>query len=519
MKLGHKLLLAPLLTGLIALAGGGLNALLMHREAAASAVAFAGNLDQLRTITQVQDQLGRIHASAYRAVALIASLDEPALKAFRADLRSQVEGADRVVHLVAGGQADGAPLRALVHTIHSALARYGQQADNAVDMASVDPNTGVAAMQNADATFKTVSQTMADIVVGIGAAAEQTRAAASQRARQTTALLGAASVLATLATLLLCGLMLRRVMAALRRAAALALAVSQGDLAVPEHNDHAATRQRDDEIGDLQRALDQMVTGLRESIHTVQLTAQQIAGAGAEIATGNQDLSQRTDLATGNLQQTAASLHQLSTAVHQSAAAAAQASQLAQSAAEVAQRGGIAVGQVVATMDDINQASRRIADIVITIDGIAFQTNILALNAAVEAARAGEQGRGFAVVAGEVRSLAQRSAAAAREIKGLIGSNVEKVATGARQVREAGATMTEIVHSVQGVAGMISQITAAAAEQSKGIGQVSGAVSSLDHMTGQNAALVQQSAAAAEHLSAQARTLADIVARFHLHAG
>ena len=519
MKLGHKLLLAPLLTSLIALAGGGLNALLMDREAAASAVAFASNLQQLRTITQVQDQLGRIHAGAYRAVALIASLDGPALTAVRADLRQQIDGAGRVVRLVAGGQADGTPLQASVQGIQSALARYGQQADSAVDMASIDPNTGVAAMQNADATFMTVSQTMADIVVGIGIAAEQTRAASADRAHQTTALLTAASVLATLATLLLCGLMLRRVMAALRRAAALAQAVSKGDLVLPDSHADTATSQRDDEIGDLQRALDQMVAGLRESIHTVQRTAQQIAGAGAEIATGNQDLSQRTELATGNLQQTAASLHQLSSAVHQSAAAAAQASRLAQSAAEVAQRGGLAVGQVVATMDDINQASRRIADIIGTIDGIAFQTNILALNAAVEAARAGEQGRGFAVVAGEVRSLAQRSAAAAREIKGLIGSSVDKVATGARQVLEAGSTMSEIVHSVQGVAGMISQITAAAAEQSKGIGQVSSAVSSLDHMTSQNAALVQQSAAAAEHLSAQARTLADIVARFHLHAG
>ena len=187
-------------------------------------------------------------------------------------------------------------------------------------------------------------------------------------------------------------------------------------------------------------------------------------------------------------------------------------------AAQVAQRGGVAVGQVVSTMDDINTASKRIADIVGTIDGIAFQTNILALNAAVEAARAGEQGRGFAVVAGEVRSLAQRSAAAAREIKGLIGSSVEQVRAGTRQVREAGATMTEIVESVHRVEAIIGAITAASGRQRDNIGQVSQAVGSLDHMTQQNAALVEQSAAAAEQLRDQARSLTRLVTRFRISA-
>jgi methyl-accepting chemotaxis protein len=306
--------------------------------------------------------------------------------------------------------------------------------------------------------------------------------------------------------------MLRRVMAALRQAAELADAVSKGDLAA------CAATDRADEIGDLQRALGRMVAQLRDSMQTVQQTAQHIANAGAEIATGNQDLSQRTEQTAGNLQQAAASLEQLTSAVRQSAESAGQASALAQTAAAVAHRGGSAVGQVVATMDEINQASRRIGDIVGTIDGIAFQTNILALNAAVEAARAGEQGRGFAVVASEVRSLAQRSAAAAREIKGLIGSSVDKVDAGARQVREAGATMTEIVASVQRVADIIGQITAASAEQSHGIGEVSGAVGQLDHMTQQNAALVEQSAAAAEQLSDQARALTGIVAQFRVAA-
>ncbi|MCI1193720.1 methyl-accepting chemotaxis protein [Calidifontimicrobium sp. SYSU G02091] len=216
------------------------------------------------------------------------------------------------------------------------------------------------------------------------------------------------------------------------------------------------------------------------------------------------------------LRQAASSMEQLTGTVAHSADAAAQANQLASSAAQVARRGGEVVGQVVSTMDEINASSKKIADIIGVIDGIAFQTNILALNAAVEAARAGEQGRGFAVVAGEVRSLAQRSAEAAKEIKALIGTSVDKVETGSKLVADAGATMNEIVASVQRVSDIIGEISAAAREQSSGLGQVNAAVADLDRMTQQNAALVEQSAAAAESLKEQAKRLADVVATFRL---
>ncbi|MDR7334892.1 methyl-accepting chemotaxis protein [Roseateles asaccharophilus] len=262
-------------------------------------------------------------------------------------------------------------------------------------------------------------------------------------------------------------------------------------------------------VRDMSRGLSSIVANVRHGTDSMTV-------ASREIAAGNQDLSERTERQAGSLEQTSGSMQVLTDTVRQSADAAAQANQLAGSAATVAQRGGEVVGQVVSTMEEINASSKKIADIIGVIDGIAFQTNILALNAAVEAARAGEQGRGFAVVAGEVRSLAQRSAEAAREIKGLIGASVDKVESGSRLVQAAGSTMDEIVASVQRVSDIISEITAAANEQSQGIGQVNASVVQLDQMTQQNAALVEQAAAAASSLEQQAVNLQQAVATFKL---
>ena len=285
--------------------------------------------------------------------------------------------------------------------------------------------------------------------------------------------------------------------------------IADGDLAAPRGEPAGQGL-----MGELQRTRER----LRELVAQVQRSTDSINTASSEIATGNHDLSVRTEQTASNLQETASAMEQLTGTVSQSADSARQANQLAASAAEVAQRGGSVVEQVVSTMGEINQSSKQIADIIGVIDGIAFQTNILALNAAVEAARAGEQGRGFAVVAAEVRTLAQRSAAAAREIKALIGASTQRVETGARLVGDAGSTMREIVDSVQKVADMIGEITAAASEQRDGIGQVNTAVTQLDQMTQQNAALVEESAAAAESLREQAGRLAQMVATFRLGA-
>jgi methyl-accepting chemotaxis protein len=296
----------------------------------------------------------------------------------------------------------------------------------------------------------------------------------------------------------------------LEQANALAARIAQGDLSA----DISTTRE--DEFGELLRSLKTMNESLGRMVHQVRQSTDSIATASAEIATGNNDLAQRTEQTSSDLQSTASSMNQLTATVQHSAENARQASSLATSASSVAEKGGAVVRQVVLTMEEINASSKKISDIIGAIDGIAFQTNILALNAAVEAARAGEQGRGFAVVASEVRSLAGRSAEAAKEIKMLISASVEKVASGTQLVSAAGATMNDIVQSVRKVADVIGEITAASADQSAGIAHVNQAIANLDQMTQQNAALVEESAAAAESLRDQADQMAQAVAVFKI---
>ena len=270
------------------------------------------------------------------------------------------------------------------------------------------------------------------------------------------------------------------------------------------------------EMGELQQALSDMNASLVKIVAQVRVGTNTIFSASSDIASGNLDLSKRTELQASSLERTAASMAEVTNAVNQNEDHARQANQLAQSASDVAIKGGSVVSSVISTMASINDSSKRIVDIIGVIDGIAFQTNILALNAAVEAARAGEQGRGFAVVAAEVRSLAKRSADAAHEIKTLIGDSVAKVDAGSTLVLQAGTTMTEIVNSIRSVTDIMSEMAAASAEQTAGIGRVSHAIDEMNNVTQQNAALVEQAAAAAKSLQEQAEHLEHVVSAFHV---
>jgi methyl-accepting chemotaxis protein len=304
----------------------------------------------------------------------------------------------------------------------------------------------------------------------------------------------------------------RIVSAPLQEAVSLARDVAGGDLTRSIDVKSAC------ETGQLMQALKDMTGNLQTLVSQVRHGTDTIATASSEIASGNQDLSSRTEQQASSLEETASSMEELTSTVKQNADNARQANQLAQSASGIALKGGDVVGQVVGTMASINESSRKIVDIISVIDGIAFQTNILALNAAVEAARAGEQGRGFAVVASEVRNLAHRSAAAAKDIKMLISDSVEKVEAGSALVNQAGDTMSEIVTSITRVTDIMSEITSASVEQSAGIEQVNTAIVQMDQVTQQNAALVEQAAAAAESMQEQAARLSEVVSVFKLLA-
>ncbi len=343
-----------------------------------------------------------------------------------------------------------------------------------------------------------------------------TKAAADGEANYAQARMLMFSLLAAMAAMgaLLAWWITRSITGPINAAVDVAERVAQGDLG---SNIESNSK---DETGRLLAALKAMNTSLINIVSTVRNSSDSIATGSAQIASGNADLSQRTEEQASALEETAASMEQLGSTVKQNADNARQANQLAMSASTVAIQGGEVVGQVVETMKGINDSSKKIADIISVIDGIAFQTNILALNAAVEAARAGEQGRGFAVVASEVRSLAQRSGAAAKEIKTLIGVSVERVEQGTALVGQAGATMTEIVASIRRVTDIMGEISAASIEQSTGVAQVGESVSQMDQATQQNAALVEESAAAADSLKSQAQQLVQAVAVFKItHSG
>ena len=346
----------------------------------------------------------------------------------------------------------------------------------------------------------------------IAKASADTAGQAAQRASQATTLSLIVMLAVCAASVVGALLFSRSVVRPIGQAVQVSQAVAKGDLTA------ATPSAGRDEIAQLLNALHDMQGSLAGVVQRVRTNANSVAGASAEIAMGNNDLSMRTEEQASALEQTSSSMEELSSTVQANADNARQASQLAADASVVAVRGGDVVSEVVSTMRGINDSSKQIADIIGVIDGIAFQTNILALNAAVEAARAGEQGRGFAVVASEVRSLAGRSAEAAKEIKQLISASVERVEQGSAMADQAGETMTEVVQSIRRVTDLMGEINAASSEQASGVAQVGEAVTQMDQATQQNAALVEEMAAAAGSLSSQAQELVQAVAVFKLDA-
>ncbi|MDR7308398.1 methyl-accepting chemotaxis protein [Rhodoferax saidenbachensis] len=341
-------------------------------------------------------------------------------------------------------------------------------------------------------------------------AVKEEHARASSQYERSITIFGAIALAALLLGTVIGWQLIRAITTPINHAVAIVRTVAGGDLTQTIESDgHSETAMMLSALKDMQSSLVSVVSSVRQG-------SESVATASAEIAQGNHDLSARTEQQASALEETAASMEELGSTVKQNADSARQANQLAMNASTVAIQGGEAVGQVVETMKGINESSRKIADIISVIDGIAFQTNILALNAAVEAARAGEQGRGFAVVASEVRSLAGRSAEAAKEIKTLIGTSVERVEQGTALVDKAGSTMTEVVNSIRRVTDIMGEISAASSEQSAGVAQVGEAVGSMDQTTQQNAALVEEMAAAASSLKSQAQDLVQVVSAFKL---
>jgi len=508
LRISHKLWWAVLAIVLALAAVVGTSA---ARSAATQARSAQVTADMASRVEAALRWAGLTETNAARTQAIIVSTD-PAVEAEFKDLiaatTAQITEVQKSLEALPLSDAD----KAQMATIATARKTMADLRARARQMKAEGKQAEATALvkQSYNPAVAAYLQTLRDFVQ-----LQQRNAVEGQQAvaaeRLLTVRLGALAV-ALLVAAIVAGayFLIRSIQQPLAEANALAARIAGGDLSA------AKTSARGDEFGELLRSLQTMGDSLGRMVQQVRRSTDSIAIASAEIAAGNQDLSARTEQTSSNLQQTAATMEQFSSTLQQSAGSAREASGLAEGASGVARRGGEVVSQVVATMEEIQQSSRKIEDIIGVIDSIAFQTNILALNAAVEAARAGEQGRGFAVVAGEVRLLAGRSAEAAREIKALIGASVERVDAGSRLVQDAGATMADIVQSVQRVADMIGEVTAAASQQSSGIAQVNQAVGHLDQMTQQNAALVEESAAAAQSLREQADHLAKTVSVFRV---
>ncbi|WP_426115150.1 methyl-accepting chemotaxis protein [Massilia sp. PWRC2] len=507
LRIGPKLLLAPglVLILLVTTAGSAWHG--MVRQNASMENLVQVRAARLKATADIAGDAKHAHANIYQLLAWInGSFAKARVDGLTTDIgRRHTDIAARLAALAAVADASE---RTLLKTSAEALAAYRASVQQTIELAQVDQSTATASMSKAEKQFS-VLHVQLDQLARLERHLSEAAFAAARAEYNTQVVTMAALVLLSVALSLVATMLVRRAMLHDIRAIAEVVAeLAEGRLAKGQANSGR------DEIAATSRALDHTIERLTSSLRSIMLSVRSIDTASQEIATGNLDLSSRTELQASSLEETASAMQTLTVAVKDNASNARQASALAASAAVLAASGGDAVGRAVGSMASIKASSRKIVEIIGVIDSISFQTNILALNAAVEAARAGEQGRGFAVVASEVRTLAQRSAAAAKEIKTLIADSVAIIEGGSAAVNEAGSSMGAIVASVEQVNDIIRRISSASAEQAEGIAEVNLAVGQMDDMTQQNAALVEQAAAAAASLHEQTINLAQAVAVF-----
>ncbi|MFL6675976.1 MAG: methyl-accepting chemotaxis protein [Massilia sp.] len=509
LRIGPKLLLAPVLVLVLLTLLSGASYYGMVRQNASLENMVQVRAARLKSAADVAGDAKHAHANIYQLLAWInGSFAKNRLDALIADINKK--HASIGTQLAELARVSGPAERKLVDASIAALAAYHKGVTETIEMAQVDQSIATNSMQKAEQDFGILNAQLAQLSTLEKSLSETAYGAARSEFRTLGATM-AALVLLSIALSLVVTMLVRRGMLADIRA----ISDAVGELAEGRLTAVAANAGRD-EIADTSRALDHTIANLNATLKSILTSVRSIDTASQEIASGNLDLSTRTEMQAGSLEQTASAMETLTVAVKDNASNARLATELAAEAAKLAANGGMAVDRAVSTMDSIKASSRKIVEIIGVIDGISFQTNILALNAAVEAARAGEQGRGFAVVASEVRTLAQRSAAAAKEIKALIADSVAIIDGGSASVNEAGASMGHIVASVRQVNDIIERISVASTEQAEGIAEVNHAVGQMDDMTQQNAALVEQAAAAAESLHDQTVNLAQAVSIFKI---
>ena len=508
-SVGVKVALAPALAVVCLLLVGGLGLFANQRLAHSLATLGEGNVPQIAAAGRLAGQLAGINGSVNQSLAWEGvGFKEDKIKALDGDIVKRLDAYAKALADAVEASSPGEGHEQLV-AAKAGFEKYASSTREALDIKSGMVSNAASFMTTMDAHYAAVKHALDELVaLQSGHARERVEQGRSLAAGNQIAIC-IGTLLALAAAVGVSVLMSRLIVRPLRDAARVANAVAEGDLAT-----RPAMPATADATGRVIAALSTAQMRLSELVSGIRTSADQVSQASSEIAQGNADLSTRTENTAAALQQTAASIEELATTIRHGADNARTADSLARDASNVARQGGQVVGDVIATMDEINSQAKKIGEIIGVIDGIAFQTNILALNAAVEAARAGEQGRGFSVVASEVRTLAQRSAEAAREIRTLIGASVERIDAGVGKVQVAGQTMTRIVGAIERVSTTVGEISSAASQQAQGIEQVSQAVSEMDRNTQQNAALVEQATAATESLRTQAQTLASMLARF-----